>query len=106
MNNRKTELATKPLFVALSFRRFMRFVEVDTINKLQNQQVTTTNQILIWCGNFVVLSFRRALEKTTKRIKGKMKFQFVVLATCKTRQNDEIEFHFVGNHGTQLGPIF
>ena len=60
---------------------FWRLVEVDKTNKRQNEEVTTTNQTLICRGNYVVLSFCRALTNATKRINEEMKFHFFVLAT-------------------------
>ena len=68
---------------------FWRLVEVDKTNKRQNEQVTMTNQTLIFRGNFVVLSFCRALGKATKQTNEEMKFHFFVLATCTTRQNEQ-----------------
>ena len=78
----------KPRVVVLSF---WRLVKVDKANKRQNEQITTTNQSLIFCGNFIVLSFRRALREATKRTNEEMKFHFFVLETCTTRQNEENE---------------
>ena len=82
-NGRKTSFCR---VVVLSF---WRLVEVDKTNKRQNEQVTTTNQTLIFRGNFVVLSFLRTLGKATKRRNEEMKFHFSVLATCTTRQNEQ-----------------
>ena len=82
-NGRKTSFCR---VVVLSF---WRLVEVDKTNKRQNEQVTTTNQTSIFRGNFVVLSFRRAVGKATKRTNEEMKFHFFVLPTCTTRQNEQ-----------------
>ena len=68
---------------------FWRLVEFDKTNIRQNKEVTTTNQTLIFRGNFVVLSFCRALEKATKRRNEEMKFHSFALATCTTRQNEQ-----------------
>ena len=99
---------------------FWRLVEVDKTNKRQNEQITTTNQTLIFRGNFVVLSFLRALDKThkrrneipflrfgdlynaTKRTNEEMKscfcvlsfVRFVVLTNATKRRNEEMKFHF------------
>ena len=91
-------------------------------NKRQNEQVTTTNQTFIFRGNFVVLSFRRAVGKATKRTNEEMKsnssfwrlvqrdktnkrrneilifrfrvFRFGALTNATKRRNEEMKFHF------------
>ena len=79
-----------------------RLVDVDKTNKRQNEQVTTENQTLIFRGNVVVLSFRRAVGKATKRTNEEMKFWYFVFAFVRfgaltkatKRTNEEMRFHF------------
>ena len=66
-----------------------RLVEVDKTNKRQNEKVTTTNQTLIFRGNFFVLSFRRAVGKATKRTNEELRYISSFLATWTTRQNEQ-----------------
>ena len=80
-NGRKTS------FCRVVVLLFWRLVEVDKTNKRQNEQVTTTNQTLIFRGNFVILSFRRAEgAKTNKRENEISKFHFFVCSFCRVVQ--------------------
>ena len=88
---RQNEQTTKRNGHKTSFCRvvvlsFWRLVEVDITNKRQNEQITTTNQTLIFRGNFVVLSFRRAVGKATKRTNEEMKFYFWRSVVCSFKE--------------------
>ena len=82
MNKRQNEMTAKPHFVELSFCRF------GPLWKLTKQTNDKTNKLprqIKLCGNFVVLSFRRALGKETKRANEEMKLHFFVLVNCTTQ---------------------
>ena len=66
------------------YRHFdIYFVDITTYNTTSRGPKTFPYR-----GNFVVLSFRRALTNATKRTNEEMKFHFFVLATYTTRQNE------------------
>ena len=89
-NGRKTSFCR---VVVLSF---LCLVEVDKTNKRQNEQVTTKNQTLIFRGNFVVLSFCRALTNATERTNEEMKsistFWRLVQRDKTNKRRNEIPF--------------
>ena len=92
-NGRKTSFCR---VVVLSF---WCLVKVDKTNKRQNEQVTKTNQTLIFRGNFVVLSFRRAVRKATKRTNEEIKsislfWRLVQRDKTNKRRNEILIFRF------------